>query len=470
MLKVYNTLTRKKEDFRPIHGNRVNMFVCGPTVYDLSHMGHARTYIAYDIIARYLRFKGYSLFYLMNITDVDDKIIKRAKEENRKPIELAKEFTKKFYEDMDLLGINTINLFAKASEYIPEIISQIESLIQKKYAYVVNGDVYYDVTKFEDYGKLSHRSIDEIHKHRIEPDLKKKNPSDFSLWKSRKKDELAWDGPWSKGRPGWHIEDTAITITYFGPTYDIHGGALELIFPHHEAEIAQAEAYTGKKPLVKYWIHTGILNVRGRKMSKSLDNFITIKDILIKYRPEVLRFFFAQSHYRSNVDFKDENLLKAKEALENLHRIYQKIKKFYSLAPEDSSSKDKDIPKKIEEYEKKFSSAMDNDFNTPIAISHLILFGKYIDKQVTNNTGKKILESALNTLVRIGDILGLFQDFKQEKYGIKQLDDIIQIIMELREHFRKTKDWKMSDEIRDRLQKLGIVVEDTSDKPEWKIE
>ncbi|MCW4033047.1 MAG: cysteine--tRNA ligase [Candidatus Bathyarchaeota archaeon] len=470
MLKVYNTLTRKKEDFHPIHRNRVNMFVCGPTVYDLSHMGHARTYVAYDIIARYLRFKGYSLFYLMNITDVDDKIIKRAKEENKKPIELAKEFTKNFYEDMDLLGINTINLFAKASEYIPEIISQIESLIQKKYAYVVNGDVYYDVTKFEDYGKLSHRSIDEIHKHRIEPDPKKKNPSDFSLWKSRKKDELAWDSPWSKGRPGWHIEDTAITITYFGPIYDIHGGALELIFPHHEAEIAQAEVYTGKKPLVKYWIHTGILNVRGRKMSKSLGNFITIKDILIKYRPEVLRFFFAQSHYRSNVDFKDENLLKAKEALENLHRIYQKIKKFYRLAPEDSSSKDKDILKKIEEYEKKFSSAMDNDFNTPIAISHLISFGKYIDKQVTNNTGKKILESALNTLVRIGDILGLFQDFKQEKYGIEKLDDIIQIIMELREHFRKTKDWKMSDEIRDRLQKLGIVVEDTSDKPEWKIE
>ena len=469
MLKVYNTLTRKKEDFHPIHGNRVNMFVCGPTVYDLSHIGHARTYVAYDIIARYLRFKGYSLFYLMNITDVDDKIIKRAKEENKKPIELAKEFTKKFYEDMNLLGINTINLFAKASEYIPEIISQIEGLIQKKYAYVVNGDVYYDVSKFEDYGKLSHRSIDEIHKHRIEPDPKKKNPSDFSLWKSRKKDELAWDSPWKKGRPGWHIEDTAITITYFGPTYDIHGGALELIFPHHEAEIAQIEAYTGKKPLVKYWMHTGILNVRGRKMSKSLGNFITIKDILIKYRPEVLRFFFAQSHYRSNVDFKDENLIKAKEALENLYRIYRRIKKF-SSAPEDSSSKDKDILKKIEEYEKNFCSAMDNDFNTPVAISHLISFGKYIDKQITDNIGKNILESALNTLVRIGGILGLFQGFKQEKYGIEKLDDIIQIIIELRGHFRKTKDWKMSDEIRDRLQKLGIVIEDTSDKPEWKIE
>ena len=470
MLKVYNTLTRRKEDFHPSHGNRVSMFVCGPTVYDLSHIGHARTYIAYDIIARYLRFKGYSLFYLMNITDVDDKIIKRAKEENRKPIELAKEFTEKFYEDMNLLGINTINLFAKASEYIPEIISQIEGLVQKKYAYIVNGDVYYDISKFKDYGKLSQRSIDEIHKHRIEPDPKKKNHSDFSLWKSRKKDELAWDSPWSKGRPGWHIEDTAITITYFGPTYDIHGGALELIFPHHEAEIAQAEAYTGKKPLVKYWIHTGILNVRGRKMSKSLGNFITMKDILIKYRPEVLRFFFAQSHYRSNVDFKDENLLKAKEALESLYSIYKKIKKYHSLAPEDSGPKDKDIPKKIEEYEKKFYSAMDNDFNTPIAISHLISFGKFIDKQITNNTGRKTLESALNTIVRTGDILGLFQGFKQEKYRIEKLDDLIQIIIELREHFRKTKDWKMSDEIRDRLQKLGIVVEDTSEKPEWKFE
>ena len=469
MLEVYNTLTRQKEKFRPINENRVNIFVCGPTVYDLSHIGHARTYAAFDIIVRYLRFKGYSVFYLMNITDVDDKIIDRAKENNIDPIELAKEYMNEFNEDLNSLRINSINLFAKASEYMSEIISQIEGLIQKEYAYVVNGEVYFNISKFKDYGKLSHQTIDDIRRHRIEPDPKKKNPNDFSLWKCRKEGEPSWDSPWGKGRPGWHIEDTAITLTHFGPTYDIHGGALELMFPHHEAEIAQAEALTGKKPLVKYWIHTGVLNVRGRKMSKSFGNFITIKEIIKKFKPEVLRFFFSQSHYRSNVDFKEENLVKSKEALENLYRLYRKLNNLLDTASDKLGPKDKAILKKIDEHEQNFYSAMDNDFNTPMAISSLISLGKDVDKYIRENTSKKILQHTLDTFDRLDNILGLFQDIKQRKYEKNKLDDIIQIIIDLREYFRESGNWKISDEIRERLNNLGITIEDTSNKPKWTI-
>ena len=467
MLEVYDTLTRQKEEFCPIRGNRVNMFVCGPTVYDLSHIGHARTYIAYDIMARYIRFKGYSLFYLMNITDVDDKIIEKAKERDIDPLALANEYTEEFYKDLELLGIKSINLFAKASEYMEEIISHVNELIHKEYAYSVDGNVYFDISKFKDYGKLSNQTINELKKHRIEPDPEKRNPCDFSLWKSKKEGEIAWNSPWGKGRPSWHIEDTTITLTHFGPRYDIHGGAIELIFPHHEAEIAQAEAMTGKKPLVKYWIHTGIVNVHGRKMSKSLGNFITIKEIAKKYRPDVLRLFFAKSHYRSNIDFREENLDKAKETLENLNRVYEKINDLLNSAPEESNSEDKNILEKIREYEQDFYSAIDNDFNTPLAISSLISLGKDLDKRITSKTSRKTLQIALESFNRLNSIMGLFQDVDYKKFEKKILDELVRIIIELREHFRKRKDWEVSDEIREKLRKLGITIEDSSDEPKW---
>ena len=466
MLEVYDTLTRKKGEFRPIHGNRVSMFVCGPTVYDLSHIGHARTYLAYDIIARYIKFKGFSLFYLMNITDVDDKIIEKAKERDMGPLVLANEHTREFYKDLELLGINSINLFAKASEYIKEIISHIGELIHKGFAYPVDGNVYFDISKFEDYGKLSHQADNEIKKHRIEPDPKKKGSCDFSLWKNRKEGEIAWDSPWGKGRPGWHIEDTAISLTHFGSNYDIHGGAIELIFPHHEAEIAQAESMTGKKPFVKYWIHTGTVNVDGRKMSKSLGNFITIKEITQKYAPDVLRLFFAQSHYRSNIDFRKENLEKAKETLDSLSRIYEKINNLLNAAPEESESEDDGVLEKIKEQEQDFYLAMDNDFNTPLAISSLISLGKELDKRITRNTSRKTLQVALDAFNRLNSIIGLFQGSSHKKSEKKNLDELVQVIIDLREYFRKKKEWDASDEIRDQLKKLGIMVEDFPEDPE----
>ncbi|MCW3975366.1 MAG: cysteine--tRNA ligase [Candidatus Bathyarchaeota archaeon] len=463
MLKVFNTLSRKIEEFQPINGNRVNLFVCGPTVYDLSHIGHARTYIAYDIIVRYLRFKGYSLFYLMNITDVDDKIIKRARETNQHPLELANNFAQEFYKDLAFLGIKSINLFAKASEHIKEIIFQIDELIKKEYAYVVDGNVYFNVSKFKDYGKLSHQTKNELKRHRIEPDPKKKNKIDFSLWKSRK-GKPVWKSPWGEGRPGWHIEDTAITLTYFGSQYDVHGGALELIFPHHEAEIAQAESMTGKKPLVKYWIHTGIVNVNGLKMSKSLGNFITIRDIAKKYNSEILRLFFAQSHYRSSIDFREDNLKKAGETLGNLNRIYKKIYDLLDKVSDDLQSEDEAVIKKIEEYEHKFYSAMDNDFNTPLAISALISLGKELDKRINETTCKGTLRLALESFDRFGSLLGLFEYKEWNRFEEKIVNELIKIIIKLREYLRKRKEWKISDEIRDKLNKMGISLEDNIDE------
>ncbi len=294
-LRVYNTYTRKKEDFKPIDEKRVKMFVCGPTVYDLSHLGHAKTYLAYDVIARWLRYRGYDLFYLMNITDVDDKIIKRAKERGEDPLKLAREFEESFLQDVASLRIDTTNLHARASDHIPEIVDQIKRLIEMGFAYIAPTGVYFDVPKFEDYGKLSHQDPEELKRHRIEPDPNKRNPQDFSLWKKRKNGVPYWDSPWGEGRPGWHIEDTAIAEKYLGQQYDIHGGGVDLIFPHHEAEIAQMESISGKKPMVRYWLHTGFLKVKGKKMAKSLGNFITIQDALKDYDTETLRLFFLST-------------------------------------------------------------------------------------------------------------------------------------------------------------------------------
>lgn len=288
MMKLYNTLTREKEIFKPIKENRVKMFVCGPTVYDHSHIGHARTYISFDMIARYLKYKGFSVFYLQNVTDIDDKILKRAQESSSDPQELARKFEEKYTEDMKVLGVENVNLYARATDHIPEIIQQIETLLSKGFAYETENGVYFDESKFSEFGKLSNRRIEDLNVHRISPDSNKRNPGDFVLWK-KKDDEPFWDSPWGSGRPGWHIEDTAISEEYFGPQYDIHGGGLDLIFPHHEAEIAQMESASGKKPMVRYWMHTGFLNVMGEKMSKSLGNFITIKDLLQEYSPEVFR-------------------------------------------------------------------------------------------------------------------------------------------------------------------------------------
>jgi len=466
VIRIYDTMTGQKLELKTIRDNRINMFVCGPTAYDLCHMGHARTYIAYDIVARYLRARGYSLFFLMNITDVDDKIIERAKEEGEDPLLLSKKMTEEFYNDMSALRIRSISLFAKASEHIPEIIAQVSKLIQKGYAYQVDGDVFFGISKFPDYGKLSHQKPEELKKHRIDPDPRKRNPGDFALWKAQKRGELSWESPWGMGRPGWHIEDTAITGLYFGSRYDIHGGAIELIFPHHEAEIAQAESASGESPVVNCWVHTGILRIRGEKMSKSLKNFISIREAVEKYPPEALRFYFASSHYRSQIDYDDENVRRAAEKLESLYSILDRMRRLVKTAPEKGEASQK-IQQSLETHRKEFHDAMEDDFNTPVAISSLLAFASDMDRLVNEKTALQDLKEVLDTFAQFGAVLGIFES-KEPEMEKDITPSLVNLILEVREEFRKRGDWATADRIREKLNQIGIVVEDRPNGARWK--
>ncbi len=467
-LKVYNTLTRKKETFKPMQDNRVCMFVCGPTVYEHSHLGHARTYIAFDIIARYLRYKGYSLFYIMNVTDVDDHIINRAKETGREETELATEYERSFHQDMETLKMDSVNLYPKASEHIAEIIDQIQRLTEKGYAYETPTGIYYNITKFEDFGKLSHQKLDEMKRHRIEPDPTKKNPQDFALWK-KKQSGLRWDSPWGEGRPGWHIEDTAITEHYFGPQYDLHGGGIDLIFPHHESEIVQMESISDKKPMVNYWLHTGFLMVGGEKMAKSLGNFVTIRDMLEDYDPEVLRFFFASTHYRSPIDYTENSLQQAKNSLDTLYTALDNLKELQIKEDGEPSEEEKELRKQLQETERRFLSAMDDDFNAPLAISHLFDLSREINlfaaQELEINGG--LLTEIFNTFRELGGLLGILQR-EQEPVEEELVEELVEMMIELRDELRKRKDFATSDRIRAELRRLGIVLEDTPKGIRWR--
>ncbi|MEM2082398.1 MAG: cysteine--tRNA ligase [Candidatus Bathyarchaeia archaeon] len=465
-MRIYNTMSREKEEFVPINGNRVKMFVCGPTVYDMAHIGHARTYVMYDIMARYLRFKGYSLFFLMNITDVDDKIIARAKEEGVDPLELSRRYTEEFYRDMAALRISSVNLFAKASEHIPEIIEQISALLEKGYAYEVDGEVYFDISKFPDYGKLSRQNPEDLKRHRIEPSPKKRDPADFALWKPAKPGEPCWDSPWGKGRPGWHIEDTAISHTYFGPQYDIHGGAIELVFPHHEAEIAQAEAFSGKRPFVKYWVHTGILMIKGEKMAKSLKNYITIREALERWGWEALRIFYAMSHYRSPIDFDERGLEQAKAIRD---RVRSLLAKMGSIEPGggEAGPGAEEIMRKIEENERKFMEAMDDDFNTPEAIAAVISLCRELERYMAGEVNKAVISRAKSAFDKFSRILGAFSG--DEAPGAL-MDGLIRLILDIRDEARRRGDWDTADNIRARLRSLGIALEDSQRGTIWRFE
>jgi len=479
VLKVYNTLTGEKEEFKPRVGNRVYMFVCGPTVYDHSHLGHARTYIAFDMIARYLRYRGYDLFYLMNITDIDDNIINRSNELNIPSDELAEKFFRLFITDMEALNISSVNLYAKATEHVPEIIDQAQTLIDKGFAYNIDGNVYFEVRKFEDFGKLSNQNLDELQAGaRIEVDEEKRNPEDFILWKKEKPGEPTWDSPWGKGRPGWHIEDTAITTKYFGDQYDIHGGARDLIFPHHESEITIAESATGKKPFVKYWFHTGFLNVEGDKMSKSLGNFFTIQEILEKYNAQIIRYFLLYTHYRSPIDFSEKFLEEAATGYKRLKNSYQQLDSAIKSAPEgtEGSKLDSELLDQIDGYHNKFLAAMDDDFNTREAIATLFEFSHTINKVCTNSGenktkySKKTLERVSDMFFELSNILGLFNRMDiEETSNIERLDDkLIDLLLSIRENLRTVKQFQLADMIRDKLKELGIQIEDTKDGAKWK--
>lgn len=439
-LKIYNTLTRKKEVFKPLQHKKVRIFVCGPTVYDYAHIGHAKTYIQFDIIVKYLRFKGYNVFYLQNVTDLDDKIIKRAKQEKVSPLKLARKFERYYHQDEKKLGIDSVSKYARATDYIKQIVKQTKTLIKKSYAYKISDGYYFDIKKFKDYGKLSRRTVlgAEDAVTRIDESVEKKNKGDFALWKLSKKGEPFWKTSLGKGRPGWHIEDTAITETHFGPQYDIHGGARDLIFPHHEAEIAQMESASNKKPMVRYWMHTGFLKARGRKMSKSLRNFIAVRDALKKYDYNVLRFFYISSHYRSPIDFNEKSLEKAKNSLERLNEFVRKAK-----------IGKKDDPKLIQELKKKFTQAMDDDFDTVKALGAIF---EFIKKSYKKKSGGK---KTYNFFKEIDKIFGIL-DLTPEKIPTQ-----IQKLIAQREKARKAKDFKKSDKLRVKIKKLGYWVEDT---------
>jgi cysteinyl-tRNA synthetase len=402
----------------------------------------------------------------MNITDVDDKIIERAKQRKINPLELSKNFNKEFLDDMSSLNMLSTNLFAKASEHIPEMIDQIQRLLEKGYAYRVNGDIYFTIAEFPDYGRLSGQKPEELQKHRIEPDPRKKDPSDFSLWKSRNKDELGWNSPWGWGRPGWHIEDTAITETYFGPQYDIHGGALELVFPHHEAEIAQAEAVTGKKPLVKYWIHTGLVNVRGHKMSKSLGNFVTIKEILQKYDFNVLRIFFASSHYRSPIDYNEKNLENARGNFRTISNAYNMAKNALDIKRSNGKNKDSNYLDDIRSHKNKFMEAMDDDFNTPVALSVMISFSKKLETYVKEDPNVRVISESIQILDDFCTVFGVNLEGVATSEP-KALEDCIELIIELRDEARKRNDWKAADRIREKLSSMNISIEDSPEGTKW---
>ena len=440
-LSVYNTLSKLKEKFESISDNSVTFYLCGVTVYDDCHIGHARAYVSFDIVRRYLEYLGYSVTFVQNFTDIDDKIIKRANELNITHTELTEKYIDHYYRDMDKLGVKRATRYPKATKYIGDMISLIKTLIDKGIAYELNGDVCFSIDAFPDYGKLSKKVLDELEAgNRVDVDEDKRNPLDFVLWKRAKEGEPSWGSPWGQGRPGWHIECSAMAIKELGPSIDIHAGGIDLIFPHHENEIAQSESCTGK-PFAKYWMHNGFVNIKNEKMSKSLGNFITLQEILSRYPGEVMRFYLIKSHYRSMLNFSPDGVEEAKQALIRLHQTLKTVK-VEAVA---------DVYKEqFEQYENAFHEAMSDDFNTPEAIGVLFEMSKLVNKS----------QSGVSILRNLGKILGLFYD--------DIIDDDIEITAELKTLLdkrlaaKKAKDFKTADEIRDvLLQDYQLTVEDT---------
>ncbi len=446
-MDIYSTLTRSKENFETINENRVNLFVCGPTVYDDAHIGHGRTYISFDTIKRYLEYSGYAVFYIQNITDIDDKIINRSKESGIPAHDISRKFEKRYIEDMTKLNVTGVNLFARATDHLGEIIDQIQRLIDKGFAYESEDGVYFEIEKFEEFGKLSNRKIDELESHRELAETTKKNEQDFALWKKREGvDEPVWPSPWGDGRPGWHIEDTAITEYYFGEQYDVHGGGLDLIFPHHEAEITQMEAVSGKSPMVRYWLHTGFLNVNGEKMSKSLHNFITIRDLLNDWDADTFRFFVLSTHYRSPIDFSKDSLHQSQKSLE-------KIKKFYTSLDVECSDAESDL-EALTVAKKEFFNSMDDDFNTPKAIASIFVLISDCKSIDLSDDDKIAVKSFLDD---VSQILGI--DFTLEEVSAGS-DDLLNLITDVRSELRAAKQYDLSDKIRDELNNLGYEIND----------
>jgi cysteinyl-tRNA synthetase len=461
-LKMYNTLSKQKEDFRPIDDNKVKMYVCGMTVYDDMHMGHARSIVVFDMIVRYLRWKGYDVTHVTNFTDIDDKIINRAMEEGIPALELSKMYINKYFEDVNSLGIKRADIYPKASECIQDIIDMIAKIMDNGYAYVAgDGSVYFSVDKVENYGRLTGQKLEDmVSGTRVDIEDAKRNPMDFALWKAAKPGEIAWDTPWGKGRPGWHIECSAMCSKFLGDLIDIHGGGNDLIFPHHEDEILQTEAATGEK-LANYWLHNGMLQIQDEKMSKSLKNFFTIRQILERFSKEEVRFYLLNTHYRGPLSYSDLALEEAASSLKRLQNAYFELK---NVA--ENGVGDEDAEQVASRVLKEFEENMDDDFNTRAAISAIFEMVRELNKLISEDRlSKRGASNLLEALENMDEVLGILPS---EGTTSGEADAVVQILIDIRQELRKRKAFDLADEIRDRLAESGVKVEDTAEGVKWK--
>ncbi|NLI53429.1 MAG: cysteine--tRNA ligase [Clostridiales bacterium] len=461
-MQIYNTMTRRKEELVPLVPGQISMYACGPTVYNFFHIGNARPFIVFDTLRRYLEYRGYNVRFVQNFTDIDDKMIRRANEEGTTVKELGERFIKEYYHDADALGVRRASANPRATEHIGEIIALVKTLIEKGHAYATpDGDVYFSVRSFSGYGKLSGQNIDDLENGaRVDPDEAKRDPLDFALWKAEKPGEPSWDSPWGKGRPGWHIECSAMSMSILGETFDIHGGGQDLVFPHHENEIAQSEAATGH-PFARYWMHNGYINVDNQKMSKSLGNFFTVRDIAKEFDLEAVRMFMLGVQYRNPVNFSREMIQQAESALERLRTAKERLAEAQT-AP-GGTAEDAAFLAQLDEFKKRFNEAMDDDLNTADAIGVLFEFARAANTFVSEPRGKDAIEAGKALFGELTGVLGLLTREKAEEFPKAALD-----LLEERQAARKAKDFARADEMRDALKNMGYAVEDTANGPKLK--
>ena len=475
-ITVYNTMTRQKEVFNPVTPGEAKMYVCGVTPYNHPHIGNARPFVTWDVIRRYMKHVGYKVTYVQNFTDVDDKIINTSNGEGVSWDTIANRYIDSYFEVMDALGVQRADIYPRVSTHIDDIIAMIQTLIDKGYAYELDGDVYYSVEKFEHYGELSGRTLDDMEAGaRIEVDGRKKNPMDFALWKAAKPGEPYWESPWENGRPGWHIECSAMSQKYLGTEFDFHGGGSDLIFPHHENEIAQSEGCSGQHPAVRYWLHNGFITINSEKMSKSLNNFFLVKDILEQYSPDALRYFLLSTHYRSPLDFSDERLEEANKSLERLSTAIENLLYLEKCEP-GSCDEAQRLLEKAKAYEEEFEDAMSDDFNTALATSSMFGLAKEINiyyQAVTSREGV-VCQEAIAEVKRIfkfmTDVIGVLEEAWEGNTGANaaEYEELMQVILSVRQACREQKQWALADCIRDRLAEIGITIEDSPQGARWK--
>ena len=476
-IKVYNTLTKQKEEFVPITPGKANIYVCGVTPYNHPHVGNARPFVTWDVIRRFLEHEGYDVTHVQNFTDVDDKIINTANKEGVQWFDICNRYIDSYFEVMDKLNVRRAHVYPRVSEHINDIIATVQCLIDNGYGYVVDGDVFYSVEKFKYYGQLSGRNLEDmLAGARVDVDDRKRNPMDFALWKSAKPGEPAWDSPWGPGRPGWHIECSTMSMKYLGETFDFHGGGSDLIFPHHENEIAQSEGCTGIHPFVHYWLHNGFITVNEEKMSKSLGNFFMVIDILEHYDPETLRFFIVSTHYRSPLDFSDARLTEAQKSLARLRQAQETLGELSEMMSAGPTADSLALRDKVKELREAFMEAMRDDFNTALAISHMFALAKEINiyhKAVVDAGIKpdgKLVALLNDVLAEMCSIIGVLEKTAApaaEEAGDSKAAELVEMLIAMRQDARKNKNYALADELRNKLSEIGIVLQDTPQGVKW---